>query len=121
MARVTGEVYARLPEEEKRQTAIFANDYGEAAAIDFLGPKYGLPASISKNETFWLWGPREYTGSTVIVLGSDGRGDREFFRSVEAVGRVNDPYSRADERFEIFLCRDMSPRLDAAWPRIKSW
>ena len=55
MARVTNVAYRALSETEREQTAIFANDYGEAAAIAFFGPRYGLPSSISKSETFWLW------------------------------------------------------------------
>ena len=121
MARSTAKVYAALPEDERAGTAIFANDYGEAAAIDFFGPRYGLPASISKNESFWLWGPRGYTGSMVIVLGSDGVGDREHFKTVEAVGEVRSPYARADEQFTLFLCRDLSVRFAELWPKIKSW
>ena len=121
MARETGKVYAQLPEKARSTTAIFANDYGQASAIDFFGPRYGLPPSISKAETFWLWGPRAYTGSAVVVLGSDGRGDREFFQTVEEAGRVETPYSRADERFEIFLCRGMHPELKVLWPKIKAW
>ena len=121
MARATGRAYASLPAGERRSTAIFANDYGEAAAIDFFGPRFGLPASISKNESFWLWGPRDYTGSVVIVLGSDGTGDRAVFRSVEPVGRVDNAYSREDERFDLFLCRGLSPDLHTQWPRLKTW
>jgi hypothetical protein len=54
-------------------------------------------------------------------LGSNGRGDHELFRSVEPTGRVADEYSRADERFIIFLCKDMRPSLGRLWPRIKVW
>jgi hypothetical protein len=35
-----------LPPEEQRKTAIFGNNYGDAGAIDFFGPKYGLPKAI---------------------------------------------------------------------------
>ena len=121
MARQTGRVFARLPDAAKPSTAIFANDYGQAAAIDFFGPRYGLPPSISKAETFWLWGPRGYTGSSVIVLGSDGKGERDVFRSVEPVGTVSNPYSRTNERFELFLCRDIHPQLQDLWPKIKTY
>jgi hypothetical protein len=121
MTRRTAEVFDRLSPRERSKTAIFANDYGQAAAIDFFGPRYGLPASISKAETFWLWGPRQYDGTSVIVLGSDGRGDREHFRLVEAVGSVDSQYARADERFTIFLCKDIYPPLPVLWPRIKAW
>ena len=121
MARETGRAFGHLSAAERRTTAVFANDYAEAGAIDFFGPKYGLPAAISKHETYWLWGPRDYTGKTVIVLGSDGEGDREHFQSVQAVGRVGHPYARQDERFEIYLCRDLKGDLHEAWPSMKSW
>lgn len=121
MTQKTAQVFHGLPLQDQAHTAIFANDYGEAAAIDFFGPRYGLPSSISKAETYWLWGPRQYDGESVIVLGSDGRGDRKVFRSVEPVGRVAAEYSRADERFTIFLCRNMQPPLGELWPRIKAW
>ena len=121
MTRKTADVFHDLPLQDEAHTAIFANDYGQAAAIDFFGPRYGLPPSISKAETYWLWGPRQYDGKSVIVLGSNGRGDREFFRSVEPAGRVADEYSRADERFTIFLCKDMYQPLATLWPRMKAW
>ncbi|WP_213807462.1 glycosyltransferase family 39 protein [Granulicella sp. dw_53] len=121
MAQTTAQVFHQLSPQEQVKTAIFANNYGEAAAIDFFGPRYGLPLSISKAQTYWLWGRRQYDGQSVIVLGSDGRGDREFFRSVEPVARVQSLYSRADERFTIFYGRDMHPPLGVLWPQIKAW
>jgi hypothetical protein len=121
MARQTAVAFHALSPEEQKTTALFANDYGQAAAIDFFGPRYGLPASVSGAETFWLWGPRQYTGSTVIVLGSNGRGDREHFRTVEPAGLVDDPRSRHDEQFQIFLCRGLSPDLQTLWPKLKKW
>jgi hypothetical protein len=121
MTQKTAQVFHGLSIQDQAHTAIFANNYGEAAAIDFFGPRYGLPASISKAETYWLWGPRQYDGESVIVLGSDGHGDHEYFRSVQPASRVVSEYSRADERFTIFLCRDMHPPLGKLWPQIKSW
>ena len=121
MVRKTGLVFNSLPDAERNGTAVFANDYGEAAAVDFFGAKYGLPKAIGKNESYWLWGPGGYTGKTVIVLGSNGDGDREHFRTVEAAGRVGNPYARANEHFDIYLCRDLSSDLRELWPKIKSW
>ena len=121
MAREAARVYHELPPEQRAATAIFANSYGQAGAIDFFGKKYGLPKAISNHQSYWLWGPRDYAGESVIVLGSDGRGDREHFASVEPVGRTYHPYSRRDEHFEIFLCRDLNTTLQALWPRTKKW
>jgi hypothetical protein len=121
MTREVARVYDALPPEQRVATAIFANSYGQAGAIDFFGKKYGLPKAISNHQNYWYWGPREYTGQNVIVLGSDGSGDREHFASVEAGGRTYHPYSRRDEHFEIFLCRDLNTTLLEAWPKMKKW
>ena len=80
MARETGGSFIICRRTQQQTTAIFANDYSEAGAIDFFGPKYGLPPAISSHETYWLWGPRDYTGQSVIVLGSDGEGGPRALR-----------------------------------------
>jgi hypothetical protein len=121
MARKVGEVYNALPPDQRAKTAIFANGYGQAGAIDFFGSKYGLPKSICRHQSYWLWGPRDYTGESVIVLGSDGKGDREHFASVESAGRTDHPYSRRDEHFDIFLCRDLNTTLQKLWPKARKW
>jgi hypothetical protein len=121
MVREVARVYHSLPPEEQARTAIFGNGYGEAGAIDYFGPKYGLPKAICPHQSYWYWGPRNYTGDIMIVLGSDGRGDREHFKSVEAVGHVGHPYSRRDAHYDIFLCRGLTWNLKDAWPRIKKW
>jgi len=47
MTAKVAEVYHSLTPAEQRETAIYALDYGEAGAIDFFGPRYGLPKAIS--------------------------------------------------------------------------
>jgi hypothetical protein len=121
MAREVGRIYNALPAEQRERTAIFANSYGQAGAIDFFGKKYGLPKSISNHQSYWLWGPRGYSGESVIVLGSDGTGDREHFANVEVVGHTDHPYSRRDEHFDIFLCRDPNTTLQKLWPKARKW
>jgi len=121
MTREVAKVYNALPPDERARTAIFANSYGQAGAIDFFGPKYGLPKAISNHQNYWYWGPRDYDGSTVIVLGSDGKGDREHFKTVDVAGHTYHPYSRLDERFPILLCRGLNQDLHTLWPSIRKW
>lgn len=121
MVQQVARVYHSLPPDERARTAIFSNGWGEAAAVDFFGPKYGLPKAISKHNNYWLWGPRNYTGEIMIVLRSNGSGDRRNFESVEDMGAVEHPYSRRDEWFHIFLCRGPRFNLQEKWPKMKLW
>jgi hypothetical protein len=119
MVRATAKAYYRLSPGDRAKACIFANDFGEAGAIDYFGPRYGLPKAISNHVNYWLWGPDHFSGAIVLVLGSDGTGDREHFRSVEAAGVVDNPYSRLDEHFTIWLCRDLTFDVQKMWPQLK--
>jgi hypothetical protein len=114
-------VYHTLTPADQKRTAIFSNNWGDAAAIDFYGPKYGLPRAISNRDSYWDWGPRDFTGEIVIVLKSDGVGDRQHFATVQAVGRVENPYSRRDEWYDIYLCRGLTFDLRQAWPKMQEF
>jgi len=55
----------------------------------------------------------------VIVLRSDGSGDRKHFQSVQDMGAVHEPYARRDEWFHIWLCRGLKWNLQDVWPKAK--
>jgi hypothetical protein len=123
MAAAVAEVYRALPPEERAKTAIFGYDYGEAGAIDFYGPALGLPKAISGHLTYWYWGPRDYTGESVIVIGEHHPGNlKQYFNSVEAVGHVGNRYAMASQHFDIYLCRGLKGvTLPQLWPSLKNW
>jgi hypothetical protein len=121
MVEKVAQVYNSLPPEERARTAIFSNGWGEAAAVDYYGPRYGLPQAISKSNSYWIWGPGKYDGSTMIILRSGGRDEPRLFRSVEAVGHVEHPYARRDEYFDILLCRGPKASLQEIWPKLKQF
>ncbi|MGD0445149.1 MAG: glycosyltransferase family 39 protein [Edaphobacter sp.] len=114
--------YHTLSPEEQRKTAIFANNYGDAGAIDFFGPKYGLPKSIGNHQNYWIWGPREYTGESLIVLGEGHeRNMQTKCASYSIIGETNDPLSRRDEWMPIYHCRGFKWNLKTIWPEMKRW
>jgi hypothetical protein len=121
MVRITAKAFNQLSPSDRAKAGIFANDFGEAGAIDFFGPRYGLPKAISNHVNYWMWGPDHVSGAVVLVLGSDGRGDREHFRTVEAAGVVDNPYSRLDEHFTVWLCRDINFSVQEKWPQLKKY
>ncbi len=69
MTALVAEVYDSLPPAERSNTAILAKDYVRAGAIDWFGPKYGLPKAISGHMSYYFWGPRSYPGNRVIAIG----------------------------------------------------
>jgi hypothetical protein len=121
MVREVARVYHSLPPEEQAKTAIFSNGWGQAAAVDFFGPRYGLPKAICPHNNYWLWGPRNYTGESMIILEGDLKREREHFQSVEIVGHVEHPYARRDTFFDIYLCRGLKWNLNDIWPQLKKW
>jgi 4-amino-4-deoxy-L-arabinose transferase-like glycosyltransferase len=121
MTQLVAGAYNALPPDVRARTGIFGQNYGQAGAIDFFGARYGLPQAISGHQNYFLWGPRGYTGESLIVIGD--RRDRleELFASVEKVGRTDHPYSMPYEHIDIWYCRGIKAPLDQVWPKIKNW
>src|SRR5664279_5459493 len=58
-----------LPPEQRAAVGVIVGNYGEAGAIEILGPAYNLPRPISMTNSAWLRGYPEPPPSTLIVLG----------------------------------------------------
>jgi hypothetical protein len=119
-AAVAG-VYHTVPADLRSKTAIFAQNYGEAGAIDQFGPKYGLPAAISGHQNYFLWGPRDYTGESVIVMHGDQQDLESKFAEVHKISTFDNYYNMPFERFDIFYCRGLKHPLNELWPGVKRW
>jgi hypothetical protein len=116
-------VYHHLRPEDEKRAAIFCQNYGEAGAIDFFGPKLGLPPAISGHQNYFFWGPRDWTGQIALVLDTSDEDDRKLFATVEDLGQVvSSPWAMPFERrMHIYLCRDLKISLRELWPRVKNW
>lgn len=121
MVEKVAAVYNELPPEERAQTAIYAGNYGEAGAIDFFGTKYNLPKAVSGHQSYYLWGHRNYTGETMIILGAKREELEPFCRSVEEKTEVNHPFSMNEEKYKIFICRETKAPLSEVWTKLKHW
>jgi hypothetical protein len=120
VAAVAG-VYHSLTPEEQQRVAIFGSNYGQAGAIDFFGPQYGLPKAISGHQNYFLWGPRHYTGDIVILLGGLESEARQQFESVTVAATLQNPYAYRYENRPILVCRGLKWDLQKDWARVKSW
>ncbi len=122
MVATVGRVYNSLPAEERAKTAIFGNDFGQSGALDYYGPQYGLPKSIGGHLANWTWGPRQYTGESVLVLGDNQKRLEELFEVVKPMAEIGHPYAMDQEHFTLFLAQ--KPRgwmFQSIWPRLKKF
>ncbi len=123
IARTVAHVYTHLAEDDRKRAAIFCQNYGEAGALDFFGPKLGLPPAISGHQNYFLWGPRDYTGEVLLVLDDRDDDEREQFESVMDLGQVvSSPWAMPwEQRNHIYLCRHVKGTVRDLWPKLKVW
>jgi hypothetical protein len=121
MAAAVAGVHNSLPADVRARTGIFGQNYGQAGAIDFFGPSYGLPPAISGHQSYFMWGPRGYTGESMIVMGDKESVLKTQFTSVRKVAHVAHPYSMPYEHFDVFYCQGLKQPLSQVWPRVKNW
>jgi hypothetical protein len=121
LAHDVARVYFSLPARIRERTAIYADTYGDAGALDFFGPRYGLPPAISSQNSYFLWGTQGYDGSTLVAIGAT-RIDllRRYYRSVVLVRTSAEPYKWIVEGpAPIFVCRNPIAPLSLIWPRLR--
>ena len=121
MTEKVAQVYNELPPEDRAKAGILASNYGEAGAIDFFGGAYNLPKSISPHQSYFLWGPREYSGEVLILLGSSKAEAEKSCESVEEKTEVNQIYSDSYEKYKILVCRNTKKPLPEVWQSLKHW
>jgi hypothetical protein len=117
--RAVARVYRELPPGERAEAVVVGDNYGEAGALEFYGPRYGLPAPISAAGTFWQFGPGDKPGSVVVVLGEEPESLRHYADSVVLAARVADPWGVAEERdVPVVVGRRPRTTIQALWPSL---
>jgi len=121
MAATVAKVYWSLPADVRPRTAIFAQSYGQAGAIDYYGPALGLPPAISGHQSHYLWGPGDYTGESMIVIGGRREKLEAIFTSVRWMAKVNHPYAMPYNNVDVYYCQGLKQPLAEFWPQVKKW
>ncbi len=115
-------VYNSLSVEDRGRCAIFTTNYGRAGAIDLFGKQFGLPKSICGHNSYFLWGPRDYTGDIVLAIDNNPADLRDVFAEVTVAAKVTSEYSMPYENdVSICICRKPKAPLKDLWPLTKSY
>lgn len=123
LADNVGRAYQSLSPADQARVGIYAQNYGEAGAIDVLGRKYGLPPAMSGHQNYFLWGTHGFNGELTLVIDDDRDDLDKQCDSVEDKGpalrnRFAMPW---EQRRNIYLCRGLHPPLQQLWPQLKEW
>jgi hypothetical protein len=119
-ANAVAEVYGGLPETERAQAVLLGYNYGETSAINYFGPKLGLPWAISGHNQYGMWGPGELSGQVAVAIGFTEQQLREFYDEVTPATTVSPAYAMPEEsRLTIYVCRRPRRTLQESWPAWK--
>ncbi len=121
-AEAVARIYQSLPPEERMVTAIYADNYGRAGAIDFFGARYGLPPAISGHNSYWLWGPGERPPRNLIAMGGSRKDLEQFCTTVTVAAVLHcDLCMPFENDVPVYLCRGLKLPVDQIWPRAKDY
>ena len=97
-----------LPADKRDNVGVLVGNYGEAGAVEILGPAYHLPAPISMTNSAWLRGYPTPQPTTLIVVGfSRESADRLFAACTLAGHNGNSEGVKSEENEyhpDIFVC-----------------
>jgi hypothetical protein len=121
MTQTVAGAYWSLPAAQRRATAVFADRYAYAGALDYFGPRYGLPPVISPNNQYYLWGTRGYSGRSILAVGAtDYWLLLHWFGSVRQIAVYRNDYRwMLEGPLPIYICTHPRAPLATIWPALK--
>jgi dolichyl-phosphate-mannose-protein mannosyltransferase len=124
MVEEVARIYGKLTPGEKQHCVIYVRNYGEAAAIDFFGRRYGLPHATCAHNSYWYWAEPAPVMRVAIVLGGS-RTLEENVADLKGPGRFLEADLAGTTRCEhcmpfenhrmIFVCRKPTFRFADIW------
>jgi 4-amino-4-deoxy-L-arabinose transferase-like glycosyltransferase len=116
-------VYDSIPVTERVGTGIIVGNYGEAGAINLLGPHYNLPPAISGTNSAWYRSFPENKPQTLIAIGLEDDFMTDHFERCELVAHNTNPYGVINEESrdhpDIYLCHHLRQRWPEFWPQFR--
>ena len=112
-------LYNSLDSSEKRKTMIDCDNYGEAGAIDYYGPKHGLPSPMSHGASYLFWTPRDFNKRDIFILVTDNRKEiyEDFikeFQYAAIADSITNPNAREFGSY-ILLLKNPSQKFRKVW------
>jgi hypothetical protein len=110
LAAITAKAYDQV--QDKQSVMIYAENYGEAGAVEVLGKRYHLPDPVCFNGSFFYWFPRHpkhQITSFIYINSTLGKDVRGLFGECKEIGKISNPLAR-EYGTGVWLCTQ--PRVD---------
>ncbi len=114
------DVYHRLPPAERAHARILTLNYGEAAAVDLLGPAAGLPRAVSGHNTYALWGAGPSAAAVTIAIGYPRGRLAALFGDIRPAATLTNAAGVKNEEngYTVYVCRRLRLPWSEAWRRL---
>jgi len=120
LAVTVGQVHASLPIEQQDGVCVFAQNYGQAGAIDYFRAEMELPRAVSGHNSYWHWGAEGCREDVWIVIGQQRSALDAMFGSVEIGAEYECEFCMHYEaRKTIWVARQPLRPLDEIWAEVK--
>jgi hypothetical protein len=121
MVDQVAEVFSGLPPDEQARITIYTSNFGQAGAIDLLGPQKGLPPAVCGGHSYFLWGPGDRAQDLLLTVGEPVDGLEPHCEEVELKAVHRHPLAMSlEQEVPIAVCRGLDPSLEERWPRLRS-
>lgn len=123
-------VWISLPASQRADAVIFTADYSEAAAINELGAKAGLPTAVSGQNSEWWWGPGNPDATTVVAVAPGPTAAPNyadylngFFTSVRESATISNPYNvhNIESGGHVYVCTGLRQPWSQLWGRLRHY
>jgi len=112
LAQNVSKIYQSLPDDERKTTVVYCNNYGDAGAIEYYSKTYPLPQVICPHNNYWYWWDENTKITTAIIIGGNLEDHLESLEQVEVAGVHKTKYAMPYENnLTIFIGRDLKRSL----------
>jgi hypothetical protein len=131
LVRTVDAVWTSLPPSQRAGAVLYADNYGEAGAINELGRATGLPTAVSRQNSEWWWGPGNRHATTIVAVangpagGGTGYGAYlgQFFTHVRVAATLSDPYGIHNQQWggHVYICTGPRQPWGQMWPLLREY
>jgi 4-amino-4-deoxy-L-arabinose transferase-like glycosyltransferase len=119
LAAAVAHAYDSLPAEKRAKVVLGADNYGEAGALEYYGPRLGLPRVVSSAGSYWFFGPGDKPGTVLVSLGVSKEDLERWYRTVTPAGRVINTWGVPEESdVPIYVAENPRTTLQEVWPSL---